>query len=221
MPKPGKYQLPDFLSLAGLTQVAYEKWLNGRAVAHVKRDKGRGNTKATNEVYKIAIHRAVIHSGGVDWYTGELLDWSLIGRYRNEESKAKRRSYKAAMALMPSIDHVSDGLGDAEFKISALRTNGAKSDLTHAEFVSLCRRVVAHFDQALTVQEAQTMGQREKMRFLIDRFGDKEETVCKEYAEAERKGKVSRKKGKNKSSPEEYARALYRDAHRKDGKRWS
>ncbi len=65
------------------------------------------------------------------------------------------------------------------------------------------------------------MGQREKMRSLIDRFGYEEEKVCKEYAEAERKGKVSRKKDKNNTSPEAYARALYRDAHRKDGRRWS
>ncbi len=152
MSKPCKYQLPGFLSSAKLTQVAYEKWLHGRAVAHVKRDKERGNTTTTNEVYKIAIHRAVVCSGGRDWYTGEPLDWSLIGRYRNEESKEKGRSYKAAMALMPTIDHVSDGLGDADFKISAWRTNDAKSDLTHEEFVSLCRRVVAHFDQALTMK---------------------------------------------------------------------
>jgi hypothetical protein len=142
-----KYQLPDFLSTT-LTQTSYEKWLCGRAAAHVKRDKNRGNTIATNEAYKIAIHRAVIHSVGRDHYTGEHLDWSLVGQYSNAESKAKGRGYKATLALLPSVDHVGDGRGDADFKICAWRTNDAKNDLTHQEFVALCRRVVEHFDRS-------------------------------------------------------------------------
>jgi hypothetical protein len=84
-----KYQLPDFLSATPLAQAGYQRWLHGRAVAHVKRDKKRGNTTATNEIYKIAIHQAVIRSGGRDHYTGEPLNWSLVGHYSNEESKAK------------------------------------------------------------------------------------------------------------------------------------
>jgi hypothetical protein len=147
MKKARKYQLPDFLSATPLTQAAYERWLHGRAIAHVRRDKKRGNTTATNETYKIAIHKAVIRSGGCDHYTGEALCWSLVGRYSNEESKAQRRHYKATLALLPSIDHVGDGLGEADFKICAWRTNDAKHDLTHQEFVALCRRVVEHFDR--------------------------------------------------------------------------
>jgi hypothetical protein len=95
-----KYQLPDFLSTT-LTQTSYERWLRGRAAAHVKRDKKRGNSTATNEAYKIAIHRAVIHSVGHDHYTGERLDWSLVGQYSNAESKANGRHFKATCA--PSV----------------------------------------------------------------------------------------------------------------------
>jgi hypothetical protein len=142
-----KYQLPDFLSATPLAQAGCQRWLHGRAVAHVKRDKKRGNTAATNETYKIAIHEAVIRSGGRDDYTGEPLNWSLVGQYSNEDSQAKGRRYKAALALLPSIDHVGDGLGAADFKICAWRTNDAKHDLTHQEFVALCRRVVEHFDR--------------------------------------------------------------------------
>ena len=40
----------------------------------------------------------------------------------NEEFKAKRRHYKAALALLPSVDHVGDGLGEADFKICGWRT---------------------------------------------------------------------------------------------------
>jgi hypothetical protein len=146
-PKPRKYQLPDFLSLTTLTQSSYEKWLHRRAVAHVKRDKKRGNTTARTEAYKVAIHRAVVHSGGRDHHTGEVLGWSLLSRYSNVESKAKGRHYKATLALLPSVDHSGDGLGEADFKICAWRTNDSKNDLTHEEFVALCRRVLAHFDR--------------------------------------------------------------------------
>lgn len=159
-----KYQLPDFLSTTTtttLTQTSYERWLRGRAAAHVKRDKKRGNTAATNEAYKIAIHRAVIHSAGKDYYTGEGLDWSLVCKYSNEESKAKGRRYKATLALLPSVDHVSDGLGEADFKICAWRTNDAKNDLTHDEFVALCRRVVKHFDQPASELRATIRGGEE------------------------------------------------------------
>jgi hypothetical protein len=145
--RPLKYQLPEFLSSMKLTQTGYERWLSWRAAAHVKRDRKRGNITATIEAYKIAIHSAVLHSSGKDYYTGECLDWALISQYSNVESEAKGRHYKAALALLPSVDHVGDGLGEADFKICAWRTNDAKHDLTHQEFVALCRRVVEHFDQ--------------------------------------------------------------------------
>jgi len=146
MLKSRKYQQPDFLNTI-LTQANYEKWLNGRAVAHCRRDRARDNTTACNEAYKTAIHRAVLHSGGHDHYTGELLNWSLAGQYNNAESKADGRRYKASLALLPSIDHVGDGLGEADFRLCAWRTNDAKNDLTHDEFVALCRRVVAYHDR--------------------------------------------------------------------------
>jgi len=150
MKKSLKYQLPDFVSATPLTQAGYQRWLHGRAVAHVKRDKKRGNTTATNETYKVAIHDAVIRSGGVDHYTGEPLNWALVGQYSNVESKAKKRNYKATLALLPSVDHVGDDLGDADFRICSWRTNDAKHDLTHQEFVAPCRRVVEHFERSVS-----------------------------------------------------------------------
>lgn len=141
-----KYKLPTFLSTL-LTQDNYEKWLHRKAVAHVKRDRKRGNVTATNESYKIAIHTAVVVSDGADYYTGENLDWSLIRQYNNDESKAHGRHYKKSLALLPTVDHVGDGLGEADFKICGWRTNDAKNDLNHDEFVALCRRVIAYIDR--------------------------------------------------------------------------
>lgn len=143
MPSGSLYQIPDFLAPT-LNQQRYEKWLQGRARAHHRRDKKRGNPSATNAEYKRAIHSAVTTSDGRDYYTGESLDWSLLGRYDNAESRAGRREYKATFALLPTVDHVDDGLGPANFKVCAWRTNDAKSDLTQAQFVALCRRVVNH-----------------------------------------------------------------------------
>jgi hypothetical protein len=89
----------------------------------------------------------VLRSNGRDAYTGELLNWSLIGTYDNARSKADGRCYKASLAMLPTLDHVGDGLGPAEFEICGWRTNDAKSDLTHAAFVALCRLVVKHSDR--------------------------------------------------------------------------
>ena len=123
-----KYQLTN--KLASLVdQETYERWLHRKALAHVRRDRNRGNTSATNELYKIAIHKAVCESDGKDCYTNEDLDWSLLSKYNNEQSKKHGRHYKKQFALLPSIDHVGDGTGEADFKICAWRTNDAKNDL--------------------------------------------------------------------------------------------
>ena len=136
-----KYQIPEFLS-GSIEQKVYERWLHRKAVAHVRRDRKRGNKNATNEEYKIAIHKAVCESKGKDAYTNEELDWSLLSRYNNEESKKYGRKYKKQFALLPSVDHVGDGIEPADFKICAWRTNDAKNDLTYEEFVDLCRKVL-------------------------------------------------------------------------------
>jgi hypothetical protein len=118
---PRKYQLPDFLDQK-LTQASYEKWLRRKAAAHVRRDKKRGNSTAAGEAYRMAIHRAVIHSGGRDQYTDECLDWSLVSQYSNDRSQAERRRYKATLALLPTVDHVGDGLGQILKSVHGERT---------------------------------------------------------------------------------------------------
>ena len=141
-----KYKMPDFLENI-VTHEHYLKWLHRKAMSHIKRDRSRGNSSSSNEEYKIAIHNAVIESGGVDAYTGEELDWTLIGKYDNDESKNLKREYKKSFALLPSIDHVNDGLGAADFKICSWRTNDSKHDLTHIEFYELCLKVVEEYKQ--------------------------------------------------------------------------
>ncbi len=136
-----KYELPSFLSDV-VSQESYERWIRHKARAHVKRDRKRGNSSATNEEYNVAIHRAVIESNGFDAYTGERLAWHLVSTYDNNESKSNGREYKATLALLPTVDHKGDGTGPADFAICAWRTNDAKSDLPLPEFVELCRKVI-------------------------------------------------------------------------------
>ena len=110
----------------------------------MRRDRKRGNAAAIGERYRVAIHAAVIASNGNDSYTGEPLEWERMSTYRNEESKARRREYKRELALLPTVDHVGDGLGAADFRICAWRTNDCKNDLTVDELVAFCLRIVEY-----------------------------------------------------------------------------
>lgn len=137
-----KYALPAALE-GRIGQDGYIRWMSRIALAHVRRDRARGNMAATREAYMVAIHAAVVSSDGRDAYTGEALRWDLVGTYDNAKSAAGGRAYKATLAMKPTVDHVGDGSGPAEFRVCAWRTNQAKADLSVDEFVDLCRRVVS------------------------------------------------------------------------------
>lgn len=136
-----KFALPHFLE-GTQTQESYERWLQRKAAAHLKRDRRRGNAIATGEMYRKAIHIAVVASNGYDHYTGEKLDWALLSQYDNDKSKTHRREYKKKFALLPTVDHVSDGLSEADFVICGWRTNDCKNDLTREELVEFCQKVL-------------------------------------------------------------------------------
>jgi hypothetical protein len=141
---PRKHSMPEFLKGKKVTPEIYERWLGRKAMAHVKRDRNRGHSKASVAQYKEAIHAAVLQSKGFDAYTGEELDWTLLSKYNNEESKAGRHGYKAGFALLPTVDHVSAGATEASFSICSWRTNDAKNDLSLEAFIELCRKVLTH-----------------------------------------------------------------------------
>ena len=94
-------------------------------------------------------------SNGRDYYTGEMLNWKLISQYRNDASKNGKRQYKKGFALLPTVDHVGDGMGPANFVICSWRTNDAKSDLTCAEFEELCRKVLAMAERRKQLDDLQ------------------------------------------------------------------
>jgi hypothetical protein len=138
-----RYELPKVLE-GKCNQQDYTHWLYGKAAAHVKRDKKRGNGLATTESHKAAIHKAVREGGDLDAYTGRPLDWKLIRTYDNERSKAGKREYKKSFADLPTVDHEDDGMGEPKFKICSWRTNDCKNDLTVEEMIEFCKAFLAH-----------------------------------------------------------------------------
>ena len=135
------YELPPFLE-GVLTRQEYVHWLQRRSKRHVVKDRGRWNDPSlSNAGYKIAIHKAVLDSGGTDFYTGEELDWALLrpGVY---DSKVKYdRDRRREFRLRPAVDHLdAEPTSAPTLVICADRTNRCKSDLTVAEMRVFCRR---------------------------------------------------------------------------------
>src|SRR5256885_51167 len=122
-----KYAFPTFLA-GRVSPENYLRWLSRKAMAHIRRDRRRGNTTAMREPYMMAIHKAVDACAGKDCYTGEELAWEKISTYDNDASKDGRRAYKKSLWFLPTVDHVGDGLSAPEFVICSWRTNDCKND---------------------------------------------------------------------------------------------
>ena len=135
------YPFPSFLE-GRTTRAIYMRWLQRKAEAHVRRDRKRVTWPITVSAYKQAIHAAVLKSEGLDFYTGEALDWSLISTYDNEASREGRTHYKAGFALLPSVDHIAGDDPGYDFVICGWRTNDCKNDLSLGQFVAVCRMVL-------------------------------------------------------------------------------
>jgi hypothetical protein len=140
---PAKRLLPPFLE-GKVDRPTYERWLKRKAAAHAKRDQKRFEHWKSGSDYRNEIHEAVLRSNGRDAYTGEELDWSLISKYDNEESKIGRHKYKSGFALLPTVDHIESDNRVPEFCICGWRTNDAKHDLSLAYFLALCEKVLRH-----------------------------------------------------------------------------
>ena len=107
-----------------------------------KRDQKRGGSGNVQQ-YRLAIHDAVVASEGRDHWSGESLDWELIGTYDNKEAAAGKGAHKKQYAMLPTIDHRTNQ-PESDFVICAWRTNDAKHDMTPEELLTFCRAVIAH-----------------------------------------------------------------------------
>ena len=129
-------------------RLTYPGWVQRKAVTLCKRDQKRGGTGNLQQ-YRLAIHDAVVASEGRDHWTGEPLDWELIGTYDNQEAAAGKGAHKKQYATLPTIDH-RNNKADADFVICAWRTNDAKHDMTPEELLTFCRAVIAYSPNWLT-----------------------------------------------------------------------
>jgi len=128
--------------MPALCRLSYPSWVQRKAVTLCKRDQKRGGTGNVQQ-YRLAIHGAVLASEGRDHWTGEPLDWELIGTYYNTEAAAGKGAHKKQYAMLPTIDHRTNK-PEADFVICAWRTNDAKHDMTPEELLTFCRAVIAH-----------------------------------------------------------------------------
>ena len=136
-----KYELPRFLE-GTLTREDYTDWLDLKAGSHFERDRERFGTQLerSRANYKEDIHDAARSSEGKDFYTGEQLDWSLIGTYNNEEAQRKGGEYRKELALLPTVDHEDPASPDTELRICGMQTNDWKSVLTVGELEDQCKK---------------------------------------------------------------------------------
>ncbi|WP_157974651.1 hypothetical protein [Lewinella sp. IMCC34183] len=137
------YPTPSFYD----SSKPYQEWLYSKAKSHYKRDKKRskGEFRFTHKDYRLAINKAFLKSKGLDFYTNEKLDWSLVGTYDNRKSQKGRRNYKSKFALLPTIDHTYEENEPIDIVICGWRTNDAKNDLKIDEFVNLCELVIKNY----------------------------------------------------------------------------
>ena len=138
-----QYSLPPFLKNV-LKEEVYKKWLQLKAMAHVRRDRKRGFQEISIARYKALIHRAVLESKGKDAYTGKKLNWKLISKYDNGKSKKLRYSYKKRFSNLPTIDHETQNKKSPSFKICSWRINDLKNDLNLEELLEECNNLIAH-----------------------------------------------------------------------------
>jgi hypothetical protein len=131
---------PDWIPAA--SKPIYPRWVQRKAVSLSKRDQKRSGTGNVQQ-YRLAIHQAVVVSEGRDHWTGEWLNWVLIGTYDSHEAAAGKGEHKKQYAMLPTIDHCSNR-PEPDFVICAWRTNDAKHDMTPLELLAFCKAVLKH-----------------------------------------------------------------------------
>lgn len=112
----------------------YFTWIDGRARKFSDLAKLSDSTEIGSMAWiRSCIHCSVISSAGRCYFTGDLIAWEKVG------TKKKRDEPDA-----PSIDHDRDMWGDLDYRITTIRTNRSKQDMTTSDWINLTERVKAH-----------------------------------------------------------------------------
>jgi hypothetical protein len=142
---PAKYFLPDFLQ--GICTLAdYKKWLYVRARELFNKDR-RLNRPWVNgmnaAMYKMLIHEAVVRGGLIDPFTGETMQYDLIGTWNAFIPTSHDPAVMIKFALLPTVDHINPGADTLAFEICSFAINKCKSSLNPSDFVALCEKIVS------------------------------------------------------------------------------
>lgn len=136
----GIHHVPESVRQHGISCIRYNSWVDRQARTCKRRD--AADRRQPIEVYREAIHKAVLRSSGLDEYTGEALEWN---RLNHERPAGPGRRPRRINGRYPSVDHYQ-GPNVVTYRICAGTVNFAKGALDHRQFVSLCRMVVAHHE---------------------------------------------------------------------------
>jgi putative endonuclease len=147
---PRKYLPPPWLENI-FTVAEYEHLLDERAEDIYRRDLAAKRPYAlagSKAFYKEQIHKAIWENGEKDPYTGDTLDWTLVGKWDSRKNKAPAKlsagRFSKAFYLLPVVDHIDPNAPQLAFEICSWIVNECKSDLNPADFVALCARVTSH-----------------------------------------------------------------------------
>lgn len=120
----------------------YFKWLDRRA-EDFSRPLGKDEDQkpilrddstliGSKSVIRSCIHAAVVTTDGCCYFTGDAIAWERLGKKECDELDA------------PSVDHDRDLPGNLEYRITTIRTNRSKQDMTVQEWLYLTDRVRKH-----------------------------------------------------------------------------
>jgi len=132
-----KYELPYLLADI-VTHETYERWLRRKAQQHVRHDRQRGNKTAIGELYRNAIHDAVKESGGLDAYTGEKLEWNLIG---NTATMCQKKRGTATNTHFPCYPQLTMLVMEQDQPILKSAGGEPTTPKMASTYMSLCRFV--------------------------------------------------------------------------------
>jgi hypothetical protein len=143
---PVRYVLPSFLE--GIcTPEKFRHWIDKKAKVLFQRDKKKGRSSALNgtkESYKQTIYAAVIAAGLCDPYTGEKMDWAIIGTWDPVGKNYDPGTFKKKYSLLPTVDHTNPDKDTLEFEICSWIVNSCKNDMNRDEFLAFCKKVAAY-----------------------------------------------------------------------------
>lgn len=140
------YPCPEWLTRRTITDAEYVRWLERQTASIWAREKRAGKTAHMERAdLKQALHRAASESDGRDPYSGArfFVKHMRSGWTDGQAHLNGSRHYRTLRRCMPSFDHVR-GVGKKDYELCTRETNSAKSYMSPAQFIDLCRRVVRH-----------------------------------------------------------------------------